>query len=573
MPIHSHGLDKQREVLRLWLALGVINLLFFYFVRFPGVAPELSLVASLWMLFLWNQANRWPIHWTLNLGLAAACAYLLEITTNTGGINSPAMVWFSLLPVIVTTVMGKRAGRIWLVIAVALILSMFGLTHGGWVDPMVSLSPETILWALSLNVLIVLTQHVVVKTYDKAFQQQLQDLETRNAELEVAQGALLQAQSHKDEFIASMGHELRTPMNAILGLNGLLQAELADRQEDVQLAELIRNSTEQLLSLINDILLLSQLEAHRVNLHPAPSNVRQLLNEVREQWQGVSESKGLVLEVRTQGTVPQWLTLDGPRFKQVLGQLLNNALKYTNQGHVELGVAHRDGQLQVWVADTGEGITPEQQRIIFNRFEQADTRTNRGQGGTGIGLAICKHVVELAGGRIDVVSEPGQGARFDFTWPAPLAAMPVAQAQAQTLIGPGPRCLVVDDHPLNLKVTVMALRQSWPQAEVHTVDGGRAALAWLSQHPVDVVLLDRVMPEFDGLQTVQAIRNHPQAALRHLTVLGLTGMDDEAERTACLQAGMDDVLIKPVSAQTLKTCIEAAWAQRTAPRTNPEGVA
>jgi CheY-like chemotaxis protein len=362
-------------------------------------------------------------------------------------------------------------------------------------------------------------------------------------------------------------------MNAILGLNDLLQTELADRHEDVQLAELIRNSTEQLLSLINDILLLSQLEAQRVNLHPAPSNVRQLLNEVREQWQGVSESKGLVLDVRTQNTVPQWLTLDGPRFKQVLGQLLNNALKYTNQGHVELGLAYRDGQMQVWVADTGEGITPEQQRIIFNRFEQADTRTNRGQGGTGIGLAICKHVVELAGGHIQVVSEPGQGARFDITWPAPVAVMPDDQTHMQNLATQAPRCLVVDDHPLNLKVTVMGLRQSWPQAEIHTADGGRAALAWLSQHPVDVVLLDRIMPDFDGLQTVQAIRNHAQAEVRHLTVLGLTGLDDEAERTACLRAGMDDVLIKPVLASTLKSHIQAALAKRRLQQCRPVGAA
>ena len=566
-PIHPK--DQQVGLQRLWLGVGGANLLLFYFIPAPVDDALLNLVVGIWYWFLYFMIGRWPVTVILYCAMLSGLGVLTYVSAQTGGINSPKMVWFTLLPVAVLTVQGARKGSIWLLITLAVGMALYIGVQEGWISGAVDQHRSSIGWSFALLVSVMLTQQVVVNIYGHVNQQQILELENRNADLEKAQTALIQAQSHKDEFIASMGHELRTPMNAILGLNGVLQKELADRNEDLQLAELIRTSTEQLLKLINDILLLSQLEANRVSLRKEVVAMDECMQILSNRWIPLAQSKGLVLDIACDDNVPPWMKLDPVRFEQILDQLLDNALKFTPQGYVSVRVSATHGLMRVDVQDTGPGIRKDKLTTIFDRFEQADVHTNRTHGGTGIGLAICSRLVALLGGQLQVQSETGRGAHFWFEWPME-RAMPPKVVDLSAMQEPvTPHFLVVDDNAVNRKLTLKALMALWPNAHVAVASGGEEALSWLDQHEVDLVLLDRVMPQIDGLETARRIRAHTKPQVARVAILGLTAYEDDEDNAQCVTAGMDDVATKPITPEALKkkilTVLHLSQTQRPTP--------
>ena len=263
---------SQRQWLLLCCFLGAMgNSLLFYFVPQPGYDHAFNLIAAACFVVLTLFVPN-PALYTLlsNLGLLTAVALLVYIAACTGGISSPAMVWMTMMSVAALVLLGRRWAFWWAgAISLTIVMQFVAVTQG-WISGAVDQSPQTIAWAMLDKILVVLTLMWAVHSYERLRRRQLQKVEQSNADLEAAHRALLQAQSHKDEFLASVGHELRTPMNAILGLNGVLQSELKDQPANVEIAEHIRLSTEQLLSLINEILDLSQLEAGRLALLTKP---------------------------------------------------------------------------------------------------------------------------------------------------------------------------------------------------------------------------------------------------------------------------------------------------------------
>jgi len=365
-------------------------------------------------------------------------------------------------------------------------------------------------------------------------------------------------QSHKDEFIASVGHELRTPMNAILGLNGVLQTELANQAEDLQIARHIRDSTQQLLRLVNDILDFSQLEAGQLNLLEAPLHLAQTLRNVLVVFEARAAEKSLQLYSTLAPELPEWVSLDVQRLQQILENLLDNALKFTPSGSVRLGLREHQGRLRFEVEDTGRGIAQERQQQVFNRFEHADQQTKRAYGGTGLGLAICERLVSLQGGQIGVCSDLGRGALFWFELPLqpaapprPAAQQPAVPTQVQPL-----SILLVDDNAVNLMVAQLVLEKCWPDARVTHATSGEAALAQLDTQRFDLVLMDVVMPGLDGLETTRRLRRHAQAEVARTPVLGLTASTLVHERERCLHAGMNNVLAKPIDARSVQDMVE-----------------
>lgn len=230
--------------------------------------------------------------------------------------------------------------------------------------------------------------------------------------------------------------------------------------------------------------------------------------------------------------------------------------------------------MRVDVQDTGPGIRKDKLTTIFDRFEQADVHTNRTHGGTGIGLAICSRLVGLLGGQLQVQSETGRGAHFWFEWPEERASAPApAHTQAEQDLQ-APHFLVVDDNAVNRKLTLKALIALWPHAQVAVASGGEEALSWLEQHEVDVVLLDRVMPQIDGLETARRIRASHKTQVASVAILGLTAYEDTDDNSQCLKAGMNDVATKPITPEALKKKILQVL-QRVAASTpsSPEGAA
>lgn len=562
---YLNGIGASIQSHRHWLLLCCLlgaggNSLLFYFVYQPGYDHVANLIAA---GIFFGLVLFVPLHgaYTLlsNLALLTAVSLMTYVTACTGGINSPAMVWMTILAVPALLLLGRRWALGWVGVIVVVIVLQYIAVMQGWISGEVNQSPDTILWALLDKVLVIVSLMLAVNFYEHMHQKQMRAVEQGNADLEATQKALIQAQSHKDEFIASVGHELRTPMNAILGLNGVLQTELADQPENVEIAEHIRESTEQLLRLVNDILDFSQLEAGQLKLLEQPVQLAEMLHHMIEPYAQRARAKSLQLHWSIDPWLPAWVMADAQRLRQVLSNLLDNAVKFTSQGQIQVRVKPSEGHIRFEVEDTGRGIAPERQQQVFNRFEHADIQTNRAYGGTGLGLAICERLVSLQNGRIGVHSASGQGALFWFELPLrPAVAPQVAQAPVTHGESTQPlRFLLVDDNAVNLMVARLVLLKCWPGALVSSASGGEEALALLEQEAFDVVLMDMVMPDLDGLETTQRLRRHARPEVANLPVIGLTANTNARDRERCLHAGMNDVLAKPMDTQAVKAMVQS----------------
>ncbi|EFL50092.1 multi-sensor hybrid histidine kinase [Solidesulfovibrio fructosivorans JJ]] len=374
--------------------------------------------------------------------------------------------------------------------------------------------------------------------------------------LERAEGA----SQAKGAFLANMSHEIRTPLNAVLGY---VQLMLADRLEPRQRERLtvVEESAGTLLSIINDILDYSKIEAGRMELKAEPFDLVRGLEGVLKEQEVLAKAKGLDLVLDIAENVPGAVRGDGLRLRQVLRNLVNNAVKYTDKGGVRLGVAIADAPcaasggeggrlwLRFTVADTGIGIPYEQQETIFDSFTQIDGGLTKRQAGTGLGLAICRRLAGLMGGTISLESTPGQGSAFRLECPFDAARVEPASV-ADTPAGPRSddlpplSILLVEDNRVN-RVFASDLLEN----RGHTVavaENGRAALDYLAAHQVDVVLMDIQMPVMDGLAATRAIRaGHPPID-PDLPVIGLSAYAMDQERERFLAAGLDDYIIKPI---------------------------
>ncbi|MCI3131927.1 PAS domain S-box protein [Phenylobacterium aquaticum] len=344
------------------------------------------------------------------------------------------------------------------------------------------------------------------------FQDTVRDISARKAletELAETRDAALKATAVKSQFLANMSHEIRTPLTAILGYANLLQARSG--LDDLTRAQTgrIAAAGEALLSIVNDVLDFSKLEAGQFEIAPRPSPVAACLTEAMALFSPQAQAKGIELQLALDGDLPAWVSLDPDRLRQILLNLIGNAVKFTDKGSVRLVARHDAGreQLTVAVEDTGPGLTPEQQQGLFQRFSQVDSSTTRRHGGTGLGLAICKALAEAMGGGIGVRSAPGQGAVFEFSIAAPVAAAPAVPAQADAPPSlDGIRLLVVDDNEVNRHLTRAVLEPFG--VLVSEASDGQAGVKLALDAPVDLILMDIRMPGLSGPEALTAIRAH-----------------------------------------------------------------
>lgn len=365
----------------------------------------------------------------------------------------------------------------------------------------------------------------------------------------------------KNQFFSNMNHELRTPLNGLLGMSDLLHdTELNSQQQEY--LDAIGSCGQALLDLINEVLDLSKIEAGKMTLNPRPSKLKNIFEQAFQVVRGPAQGKGLELRFEWDDNLPNWVELDGPRLRQVLVNLLGNAIKFTDQGSIVLR-AKADGnedkpRLQFEVEDSGVGISKEDQEKLFQPFIQVGKDSNTSVAGTGLGLHICREFLKMMDGSISLSSEIGSGTTFSGQIPLTIVDMNPYETNKMeadsVVLNPEIKVLVVDDNPINRRVLLLQLAKFGQEAE--SASTGAEAVKSVLENDFDLVFMDCQMPEMDGLEATRLIREQkPDRPF----IVALTAATEDKQRQACLDSGMNFFLPKPIDFSRLNE-IFAKWS-------------
>jgi signal transduction histidine kinase/ActR/RegA family two-component response regulator len=541
----------------IWLLIGVMVILAMI-TPYPNGVPVPLIFAGvllvLQVLFIWGL----PFSVGANIGLLAALMQVSYAAWMSGGIFSPRMAWMTAIPLIPFYAVSRNAGLTWLALVVAVELAMAYITWQAWLPDNPTLGAAQVMSSFASYSVVTFIVVTVPFLYDSLFRQAYKASAQRNLELEEKRKELLRTSALREQFIATVSHELRTPMNAILGFNNMLLARVSDNPQALKILNHTRQSADHLLTVINDVLDYSQLQAGKIKVQSETFALRDTVHTAFDLFAQRVESMHLQYTCTIDDNVPQWVCADRHRLMQILVNLLGNAIKFTHQGHVTLHVRQQPLCVHFSVRDSGIGIPEAQQPKIFQRFVQAEDDIQSRYGGNGLGLSITQRLVELMGGHIGFVSKVGEGSHFSFTLPLVEVAPPAEDVslatQRETPTEAVQRFLVVDDHPINRLLVRQILKNHWKNCELVEADNGRKALDALRQQDFDVILMDMVMPEMDGIEATTALRQTLAYPTRDTPVLGLTANVNPQDLERFLTAGVNAVLLKPFDAQ--KVCAQ-----------------
>jgi signal transduction histidine kinase/CheY-like chemotaxis protein len=404
-----------------------------------------------------------------------------------------------------------------------------------------------------------------LESANRKLQDEIQDRKRIEEDLRRAKDAAEVATNAKSQFLAIMSHELRTPMNAVIGLTGLLlRTGMTWEQRDY--VQTIQSSGNALLSIINDVLDYSKIDNGKMELEIQPFNLKSCIEEARDLLASNAAEKGLAISYALDDGIPEVIMGDPARLRQILVNLLGNAVKFTSAGRIEIRITSKNLEDDLYeihfaVTDTGIGIPQDKMSHLFQSFSQVDASTSRRYGGTGLGLAISKLLVELMGGRIWAESEAGIGSAFHFTILAKESSLkpvqsikPAQRADTDThdRRKNSLRILLAEDNMINQKVMLKMLNKLNYRADVAA--NGLEALAALESQPYDVVLMDIQMPEMDGWEAAKKIR---EKWPKWPKIFAVTAYAIQGDRETCMAAGMDDYITKPVKIEELQAVLES----------------
>ncbi|HMC61638.1 MAG TPA: ATP-binding protein [Candidatus Solibacter sp.] len=402
---------------------------------------------------------------------------------------------------------------------------------------------------------------------DAKLEQEIVERQQVNVELRSAKEHAEEAVRLKSEFLANMSHEIRTPMNGVVGMISLVLDRAQDPEDREQLL-VAQNAAQSLIIILNDILDLSKMEAGKMTIDAIACNLPTLVQDCLRMFEFAVREKKLDLRLDVSPGCPVWVRADPVRVRQILVNVIGNAIKFTAAGSVTVTLAAHAGNLiRIEVRDTGIGIAASKLHSIFDAFTQADGSHTRQFGGTGLGLTITRRLVQLMGGRLWAESEPGQGSRFLVELALPRTVPPETREQVAPPPVPvlpadgGLRILVAEDNVINQKVICLMLRrQGW---SVTLAVNGVEACRHFRENYFDLVLMDVQMPEMDGLEAARRIRaDEAERGLARTPILALTAHASQTQHELCLAQGMDSVITKPVNLPSLLREIAAAVAER-----------
>ena len=397
-----------------------------------------------------------------------------------------------------------------------------------------------------------------------------QTLKDKNIELIEAKEKAEAASKAKQKFLSNMSHEIRTPLNAVIGLSEILMME-NPREDQIELLRSIKFSGQNLLVLINDILDFSKIEEGKIKIEKTPFDASQLFTNMKNTFKGKAENRNLKFNLSVSQDVPETLIGDPHRLSQILVNLIDNAIKFTEKGKIDVKVqclnkTNEEIDIKFSVKDTGIGISPDEQEKIFDRFEQATTDTTRKFGGSGLGLSIIRNLLRLQNTDIHLNSEPGKGSEFFFILKFGISnkhdknsRMKEDLKSKQEDSESSTKILLVEDNEMNMKVAKRFLER-WDY-KIDTAENGIEAVDKFKSNRYDLILMDLHMPEMDGWEATKAIRNMDSEISKRIPIIALTADVMINDLDKLYTAGMDDYVSKPFNSGELKAKIEAYIGQ------------
>ncbi len=532
-------------------------------VGLAGLATSLLCGLTPWVHRLSGSANV-AVAWLASL----ATLLLWSMSLIAGRLFSTAGLWFGPLVVFVLVTFGERAALVWVALIAMHSFTLYWCTRKGLVLPdLQNPASKAITWAIAIPASLLMTI-AMLKGFVQAYHQAIANLDrlagvllAQTRELRQAKEEAEAATRSREDFIAMLSHEIRNPLNGILGVAQLLK-ETPLNPEQQKLLQVMNISAEGLLSILNDVLDFSKIQAGKLELRSQTFNLRVLCNDCIALFSGVAKANGLELRAEFGADVPAIVVGDPLRIRQVLMNLLGNATKFTATGSVVLSISadNREPEsLQFIVEDTGIGMSASTIANLFTPYTQADSSVASKHGGTGLGLAICLRLTEMLGGRLTVESVLGQGARFILQ--LPLKAMgggeaTLAPVAVTTSTMPrDKKVLLIEGNEVNRMVAIKMLEALGARVEF-AVDGKDGLAKWQTTK-FDVIFMDCLMPTMDGYEAVRQIRHEEQASGRSRTpIIGLTADALDQTHQCCIDAGMDDVLTKPIKIEILRKTLQ-----------------
>ena len=521
-----------------------------------ALAAAMALNLGLWRLGMsgfWGQT----IFEALMIAALVFCAWW------TGGVASPILVFMSIVPLLpVYTTRNRTWVLFWLFIAFVSVAGLLLLQLNGIAPTLPQQKPEDLMVSAAMYCILCLTQWTFISTVDQTNKATVRQIQGANQRLQRLSNDLREANAHKDRFLATVSHEMRTPLNAVIGYLSLASSGPAVDPEAREYIHNAQNSASHLVTVINDLLDYSQIQNGTIAINPQAFCLHTMLHDAHAMLRHRAHEQGLDYPLYLTQDVPQWVSADQHRLRQIIINLLANALKFTQRGSVVTRVhfspssASPDrGELLIDVQDTGPGIALDAQARIFEPFVQLardGVPSNDALRGNGLGLSISHSLAKSHGGSLQLRSLPGHGATFTLrvplrVLPQPPVLTPVHEQTDARIYA----LLIVDDHEVNRLVAAATLRRAMPNVQIDHAANGLEGLKCLAAKDYDLVLLDLLMPEMDGIEMMRRLRQLSPPPKRNVPVIALTANIAEDALKACKEVGVNEVMAKPFDRHTL----------------------